>query len=134
MMGEEVAQSTSFIKEIRKDGYLYIIGRVGSMEPQKVVAAIETAAKNQGIIDHGVYREAHALYHAIIESLHGIGRGDTSLGSIMRTVGLTFAVVRGKPYPSEEEGEWIAVALYGTIGAPIKGSEHEVLGMGINHI
>lgn len=52
----------------------------------------------------------------------------------MRTVGLRFAVVRGKPYSNQAEGEWIAVALYGTIGAPIKGLEHEAVGLGINHI
>ena len=34
----------------------------------------------------------------------------------------------------KKEGEWVAVALYGTIGAPVKGSEHEAIGLGINHI
>ena len=31
-------------------------------------------------------------------------------------------------------GEWIAVVLYGSIGAPTKGFEHEVIGMGINPV
>lgn len=109
-------------------------GKVGSMEAQKVVAAIETAAKQHGLIQNDVYREAHALYHTIMEALHGITRGQMQLGSILRTVGLRFAIVRGNPYESEAEGEWLAVALYGTIGAPVKGLEHETLGLGINHI
>ncbi|OON42936.1 anti-terminator HutP, partial [Bacillus anthracis] len=40
----------------------------------------------------------------------------------------------GTPYDGKKEGEWVAVALYGTIGAPVKGSEHEAIGLGINHI
>jgi hut operon positive regulatory protein len=111
----------------------YCLGKVGSMDSNKVVAAIETAAKKNGIIRPDVYREAHALYHAIIEALHGITRGQIQLGTILRTVGLRFSIVRGNPYESLEEGEWIAVALYGTIGAPIKGSEHEAVGLGIFH-
>jgi hut operon positive regulator len=109
-------------------------GKVGSMESRKVVAAIETAAKQCKIIRNDVYRETHALYHAIVEALHGVTRGQMQLGSIMRTVGLRFAVVRGNPYEDEAEGEWLAVAIYGTIGAPVKGLEHETLGLGINHI
>lgn len=53
---------------------------------------------------------------------------------MMRTVGLRFAVVRGRPYHEEKEGEWIAVAFYGTIGAPVKGLEHEAIGLGVNHV
>ena len=52
--------------------------------------------------------------------------------TLLRTVGLRFAVLRGNPYESEAEGDWIAVSLYGTIGAPIKGLEHETFGVGIN--
>lgn len=109
-------------------------GKVGSMESQKVVAAIEVAAKQQGIVKSSLYREEHALYHAIIEALQGITRGQMQLGSISRTVGLRFSIVRGKPYDNDAEGEWIAVAIYGTIGAPVKGLEHEAIGLGINHI
>jgi hut operon positive regulatory protein len=110
------------------------VGKVGSMDSHKVVAAVETAAKSNGVIQTGVYRETHALYHAIMEALHGVTRGQVQLGSVLRTVGLRFAVVKGYPYDSSSEGEWIAVALYGTIGAPVKGLEHETLGLGINHI
>jgi hut operon positive regulatory protein len=109
-------------------------GKVGSMDSHKVVAAIETAAKKNGIIKTDVYRESHALYHAIIEALHGVTRGQVQLGTVLRTVGLRFSVVRGNPYENQEEGEWIAVALYGTIGAPVKGLEHETIGLGINHM
>lgn len=112
----------------------YCQGKAGSMEVQKVIAAVETAAKRNGIISEHVYRETHALYHAILESLQGVTRGQIGVGNMMRTVGLRFSVVRGKPYDRSEEGEWIAVAFYGTIGAPVKGLEHETFGLGINHI
>ena len=112
----------------------YCTGKIGSMDSQKIVAAIETAAKRSDIVREDLYREMHALYHAIMEALTGVTRGHTQLGEILRTVGLRFSVVRGTPYENEEEGEWIAVALYGTIGAPIKGLEHETIGLGINHI
>ncbi|KAB7704692.1 hut operon transcriptional regulator HutP [Bacillus aerolatus] len=109
-------------------------GKVGSMNMQKVISAVETAVKRQQLIDEDVYRETHALYHAILEALEGVTRGQLAIGEMMRTVGLRFAVVRGKPYKDKKEGEWIAVAFYGTIGAPVKGLEHEATGLGINHI
>ncbi|GGE58872.1 hut operon transcriptional regulator HutP [Priestia taiwanensis] len=116
------------------EGWSYCIGKVGAMDEQKVVAAIETAARSNHIIRSNVYRETHALYHAIMEALHGVTRGHFQLGDVLRTVGLRFAIVRGTPYKEASEGEWIAVALYGTIGAPVKGLEHETMGLGINHI
>lgn len=109
-------------------------GRVGSMNMQKIISAVETAVKRNGLIEDGVYRETHALYHAILEALEGVTRGQLAIGEMMRTVGLRFAVVRGEPYHEAKEGEWIAVAFYGTIGAPVKGLEHEAIGLGINHI
>jgi hut operon positive regulatory protein len=112
----------------------YCTGRIGSMDSQKIVAAIETAAKRSDLVREDLYREMHALYHATMEALTGVTRGHTQIGEVLRTVGLRFSVVRGTPYENEEEGEWIAVALYGTIGAPIKGLEHETIGLGINHI
>ncbi|MCD2137962.1 hut operon transcriptional regulator HutP [Salinicoccus halitifaciens] len=114
--------------------YEVVTGRVGSMELKKVIASVETAAKRGSLIDGDIYRETHALYHAIIEAAEGVTRGKLSVGEIMRTVGLSFSVVRGRPYGDEREGEWLAVCFYGTIGAPIKGKEHETLGLGINHI
>lgn len=112
----------------------YCVGKVGAMDLQKVVAAVETAAKRSALINPDVYRESHALYHAIIEALEGVTRGQVQLGTVLRTVGLKFSIIRGNPYDSPDEGEWIAVALYGTIGAPVKGLEHETVGLGINHI
>ncbi|MGQ4665105.1 hut operon transcriptional regulator HutP [Metabacillus halosaccharovorans] len=122
------------LNQLRENNWKGCIGKVGSMDAHKVVAAIETAAKKNGIIESTIYRESHALYHAIMEALHGVTRGQVQLGSVLRTVGLSFAVLRGNPYDQEQEGDWIAVSLYGTIGAPVKGSEHETIGLGINHI
>lgn len=120
--------------QIDQLGWRSCTGKVGSMDSHKVVAAIETTAKKNGIIQTGVYREAHALYHAILEALSGVTRGQVQIGSVLRTVGLSFSIIRGNPYDNTAEGDWIAVCLYGTIGAPIKGSEHETLGLGINHM
>lgn len=111
-----------------------VTGKVGSMDLKKVISSVETAAKRGDLIDADLYRETHALYHAIIEAVEGVTRGRLSVGEVMRTVGLTFSVVRGNPYEDSQEGEWLAVCFYGTIGAPIKGKEHEALGLGINHI
>ncbi|WP_159353612.1 hut operon transcriptional regulator HutP [Bacillus velezensis] len=122
------------ISRLERDGWKVCLGRVGSMDAHKVVAAIETASKKSGVIQSEGYRESHALYHATMEALHGVTRGEMLLGSLLRTVGLKFAVLRGNPYENEAEGDWIAVSLYGTIGAPIKGLEHETFGVGINHI
>jgi hut operon positive regulator len=112
--------------------YRGVAGRVGTMEIEKVIAAIETAASRQGLISAD-YAEEHALYHAIIEALHGVGRGQLALGTLLRTVGLRFAAVRGPRLPGDRT-TWIAVALYGTIGQPVKGNEHEVVGLGIVHL
>ncbi len=120
--------------EFNELNWSYCTGKIGSMDSQKVVAAIETAAKRSDLVRGDLYREMHSLYHAIMEALSGVTRGQTQLGEVLRTVGLRFSIVRGTPYINEEEGEWIAVALYGTIGAPIKGLEHETIGLGINHI
>ncbi|PMC37387.1 transcriptional regulator [Bacillus sp. UMB0899] len=131
LLSDDSTEQLQKLEQLNWKGY---IGKVGSMDAHKVVAAIETAAKKNEIIQSDVYRESHALYHAIIEALHGVTRGQVQLGSVLRTVGLSFAVLRGNPYDHEQEGDWIAVALYGTIGAPVKGSEHETIGLGINHI
>ncbi len=113
-------------------GYRVVTGQVGTMDVHKIIAAIETAARRENLINTE-YTEEHALYHAIIEALHGVGRGQIALGTILRTVGLRFAIVRGPRLPGDQT-TWIAVSLYGTIGQPVKGNEHEVVGLGINHI
>lgn len=126
---EEMAVFSPSLKDVN-----YCIGKVGSMNMQKVISAVETAAKRHGLIQSNLYRETHALYHAIMEGMEGVTRGHLAIGDMSRTVGLRFAIVRGKPFTDMSEGEWIAVAFYGTIGAPVKGSEHETVGLGINHI
>lgn len=126
---EELDPFRPLMKDVK-----YCQGKVGSMNMQKVISAVETAAKRNGLIHESYYRETHALYHAIMEGIEGVTRGKTAIGELSRTVGLRFAVVRGAPYTNAGEGEWIAVAFYGTIGAPVKGAEHETIGLGINHI
>jgi len=130
----EEGEEAEVLSHLNALQWRYCKGKVGSMDLQKVVSSIETAAKRNHIVNGELYREMHALYHAVIEAMQGVTRGQVELGDLMRTVGLRFAVVRGKPYENDDEGEWIAVALYGTIGAPIRGLEHEAIGLGINHI
>lgn len=113
-------------------GYHVVLGQVGTMDVQKIIAAIETAARREHLIG-SEYAEEHALYHAAIEALYGITRGQIALGPLLRTVGLRFALVRGPRLPGDQT-TWIAVALYGTIGQPVKGMEHEVVGLGIFHV
>lgn len=136
-MMHDHAMGADIVRKLEADGYRHTVGKVGSMDSAKVIAAIETAAKNNRVIDEKRYRETHGLYHAILEALQGVSRGTPQIRDVLRTVGLTFAIVRG-PMSTEQdqpdEGEWICVCMYGTIGAPKKGFEHEVLGFGINHI
>ncbi|MCQ6563027.1 hut operon transcriptional regulator HutP [Paenibacillus mendelii] len=120
--------------ELALRGYRYTVGKVGSMDLVKVVAAIETSAKANHVIDPNVYREVHSLYHAILEAIQGVGRGTVQFGEILRTVGLTFSIVRGVVDVSGDSSQWISVCIYGTIGAPKKGFEHDALGFGYNHI
>ncbi|WP_371261500.1 hut operon transcriptional regulator HutP [Bacillus sp. MUM 116] len=130
----EEEEEASLVSKLTQMNWRYGKGKVGSMELQKIVAAIETSAKRQEIVNPELYREMHALYHAIIEAMHGVTRGQVELGGMLRTAGLRFAILRGHPFENKAEGEWIAVAVYGTIGAPVRGFEHEAIGLGINHI
>lgn len=114
--------------------YMIYKGQAGSMDPKRIVAAIETAAFREDLIREN-YHEAHALYHAIIESLSGYCRGQVMLGEVLRSAGLTFTIVRGMLMEDKpSSGYWIAVVLYGQIGSPRKGFEHEAIGMGIQPI
>ncbi|MEX2104582.1 MAG: HutP family protein, partial [Bacilli bacterium] len=56
-----------FIEQLRKLDYKFCTGKAGSMELSKIVAAVESTAKKCEIINPNVYREVHALYHAIME-------------------------------------------------------------------
>lgn len=114
--------------------YVIYKGQAGSMDAKKIVAAIETAASREDIIREN-YHEEHALYHAIIEALSGYCRGQVMLGEVLRSAGLTFTIVRGTLIEDDpSSGNWIAVVLYGQIGSPRRGFEHEAVGMGIQPI
>ncbi len=123
----------AYVSSAREKGFLVATGKVGSMDVQKIIAAVETAAKREGLVDER-YRSQHALYHAILDALQGLGRGPIQLGNVLRTVGLRFAILIGPRTLSDKDDLWIAVGMYGMIGAPIKGHEHEVCGLGINHL
>ena len=127
-------EASDLITAAKKKGYKAIRSQVGSMSMDKVIASIETAARREGIISDN-YHQEHALYHAIIDALLGVCRGQLELGNILRTVGLSYSVVCG-PITCDcmKEENWIMVVLYGTIGAPIKGFEHEAIGLGTYHI
>ena len=116
----------------REEGLRICTGRVGTMNAEKVIAAVMTAGKRDGLWDEANFAEEHALYGAVVESLSGVCRGQLVVSEALRTVGLSFAIVRGQMI--EGKGDWVAVCLYGTIGAPIRGFEHETVGLGLNHI
>lgn len=121
-------------KYYEKKDYVIYKGQAGSMDAKKIVAAIETAASRENLIGEN-YHEEHALYHAIIEALSGYCRGQVMLGEVLRTAGLTFTIVRGTLIEDDpSSGNWIAVVLYGQIGSPRRGFEHEAIGMGIQPI
>ena len=104
------------------------------MNAEKIFAAVETAVIREKMILEN-YHEEHALYHAISEAFNGYCRGPVALDSVLRTTGLVFSVVRGNlSVGDKENGEWIAVVLYGHIGSPIRGFEHEAIGLGIQSI
>ncbi|MFZ5647469.1 MAG: HutP family protein [Bacillota bacterium] len=122
------------IRQAEDAGFKVCKGRVGSVGPEKIFAAVETAAKRNDLIK-ALYREEHALYHCVLDALHGVCRGQLALGSILRTAGLMFSILRGPRMTGDtSDGQWLAVSLYGTIGAPVKGYEHEAIGLGINHV
>lgn len=126
--GEEIYKKAS------KMGYRLYKGSVGSMDSAKIFAAVETAAKKEGMINP-IYREEHSIYHSILEAYTAICRGREGLGNVLRSAGLAFSIVRGPRIPEDtNDGEWIAIVLFGNMGAPIKGYEHEVIGMGINPV
>ena len=127
------AEGETLAARARDHGFAVVTGKAGSMDVQKIIAAVETAAKREGLIDEG-YGAEHALYHATLDALQGMGRGHLELGGILRTLGLRFAVVKGARIRGDAEGPWLAVAMYGMIGAPRRGHEHEVCGLGVNHL
>lgn len=122
------------IENYRAIGYQLLKGHAGSMEAGKIYAAVETAVTREKMIGDA-YREEHALYHAISEAFYGYCRGPVALDDVLRTTGLVFAVVKGPlAVGDKKNGQWIAVVLYGLIGSPHKGFEHEAIGMGVQPI
>jgi hut operon positive regulator len=123
-----------FMDQYEKLGYHLIKGQVGTMDVKKIYAAIETAVYREDMIREN-YHEEHALYHAISEALTAYCRGSIALDTVLRTTGLEFSVVRGELVVGHKSGgEWIAVVLYGHIGSPRRGFEHEAIGLGIQSI
>ena len=130
--GEEEKE---LLKKANGLGYKICIGKAGTMESSELIAAIETTAKREGIFKAGCYREEHAVYHAALNALRGFCRGEIGIGNFLRTIGVKFVVLRGPIDTTRIDlGEWVSVGIYGMIGAPIKGFEHEAIGLDINHI
>ncbi len=122
-------------KRITQLGYQYATGKAGTMDSKSIIAAIKTTAKREGLILSNSYREEHVLYHTAIDALRGLCRGEIGIGSLLRTIGVKFVILRGPIDTIKKDlGEWISVGIYGMIGAPIKGFEHEAIGLEINDI
>ncbi len=131
----EEEEEKNILEKIKSLGYKVCQGKFGTMESKAIIAAIETTAKREGIFSAGCYREEHSLYHTILSALRGLCRGEIGIGNFLRTIGIKFVVLRGPlDSASIDSGEWISVGIYGMIGAPIKGFEHEAIGLEINNI
>ncbi len=76
------AEESTQVEELERDGWKVCLGKVGSTDAHKVVAAIETAPKENGVIQSVGYRESHALYHATMEALHGLTKAKKAAGGI----------------------------------------------------
>ena len=130
--GEEEKE---LLKKASALGYKICIGKAGTMESSEIIAAIETAAKREGIFKAGCYREEHAVYHTTLNALKGLCRGEIGIGNFLRTIGVKFVVLRGPIDTTRSDlGEWVSVGIYGMVGAPIKGFEHEAIGLEISTI
>ena len=128
-------EEKELFKKISNLGYKVCLGKAGTMDSKELIAAIETTAKREGIFSAGCYRDEHVVYHTILSALKGLCRGEIGIGNFLRTVGVKFVVLRGPIDTSQSDlGEWVSVGIYGMIGAPIKGFEHEAIGLEINNI
>jgi len=128
-------EEKELLKKASGLGYKICMGKAGTMESRELIAAIETTAKREGIFKAGCYREEHAVYHAALNALRGFCRGEIGIGNFLRTIGVKFVVLRGPIDTTRSDlGEWVSVGIYGMIGAPIKGFEHEAIGLEINNI
>ena len=128
-------EEKELLKKITNLNYRVCQGKAGTMDSKEIIAAIETAVKREGIFHSDCYREEHAVYHATLNALKGFCRGEIGIGNFLRTVGVKFVVLRGPLDTKRSDlGEWISVGIYGMVGAPIKGFEHEAIGLDINNI
>ena len=128
-------EEKELLKKISTLGYKVCQGKAGTMDSKELIAAIETTAKREGIYQTGCYREEHALYHTALNALRGFCRGEIGIGNFLRTIGVKFVVLRGPIDTTRSDlGEWVSVGIYGMIGAPIKGFEHEAIGLEIKNI
>ena len=128
-------EEKQLLKKASSLGYKICIGKVGTMKSNEIIAAIETAAKREGIFHADNYRGEHALYHTTLNALKGLCRGEIGIGDFLRTTGVKFVILKGPLDTTRNDlGEWISVGIYGMIGAPIKGFEHEAIGLEINTI
>jgi len=128
-------EEKELLKKISNLGYKLCQGKTGTMDSKAIIAAIETTAKREGIFQTGCYREEHAVYHAALNALRGFCRGEIGIGNFLRTVGVKFVILRGPLDTTRSDlGEWVSVGIYGMVGAPIKGFEHEAIGLEINNI
>lgn len=124
----------NYIKKYEKKGYMLYKGQAGAMDVKKIVAAIETSAFRENLIREN-YHEEHTLYHTIMEAFSGYCRGQIVLGDVLRTTGLVFTIVRGNLVAGDKSsGTWLSIVLYGQIGSPRRGFEHEAIGLGIQPI
>jgi len=127
-------EKEKLINKYKDSGYEIVTGSAGSMDSKNIFAAIETAAMRRDLIREN-YREEHALYHATMEAFTGYCRGQVELGEVLRSTGLVYTIVRGNLLQDDKSsGDWITVVLYGQIGSPRRGFEHEAIGMGIQPI
>lgn len=124
-----LADEPSHLLKTLGPGCTACTGKTGSADVKKILASIETIALREGIVSENI-AELHAFYHAAYDCVLGLLKGDLAAGSLMRTVGLRFSVVRS---PDCDGRPWVAVAMYGTIGSLMKGKEHEAAGLGVCH-
>ncbi len=129
------SEEKDLIKKLKELGYKVSQGKSGTMDSKELIAAIETTAKREGIFQADCYRDEHVVYHTALSALRGFCRGEIGIGNFLRTIGVKFVVLRGPiDITRRNLGEWVAVGIYGMVGAPVKGFEHEAIGLEINSI
>lgn len=89
--------------------------------------AIETSAIRLGLVNPNIYRDMHVLYHAIIEALRGVTRGQVELGGLLRTAGLRFAIARGRPFKT-------GTKVNGLLSPCMERLEHKFVDLNMNRL